>query len=370
MDGGEDEEGISHHPLSPFPFPPPAEEIESESQESLGFQDSATAAEALSDTISASSSKPDPLSDGLRDKIVRQVEYYFSDENLPTDKFLMKFVKKDKEGFVPMAVIASFRKMKKLVQDISLVEAALRTSSQLVVSSDGKKVKRLNALPDIDIEDAKLRTVLVENLPDDYSTESIQRIFGDIGNIKNICIRNPHSTEESTKASKAEKVISSKLHALIEYETIEAAEKAVATLNNEKNWRSGMQVELLLKRMQKYGFAPKGRKGTLPEKSNHSTAADTAGDEKNKSSVHHDETHEEEHEEEHLQSEKGGRRGRNRGRGRNHSHRHYNINGHGHGSVSGPGSEGLTKPPPGPRMPDGTRGFTMGRGKPPTSNHQ
>lgn len=28
-----------------------------------------------------------------------QVEYYFSDENLPSDKFLLKQVKKDKEGF-------------------------------------------------------------------------------------------------------------------------------------------------------------------------------------------------------------------------------------------------------------------------------
>lgn len=33
---------------------------------------------------------------------------------------------------VPIAVIASFRKMKKLVQDNSLIETALRTSSQLV----------------------------------------------------------------------------------------------------------------------------------------------------------------------------------------------------------------------------------------------
>jgi La-related protein 7 len=28
-----------------------------------------------------------------------QVEYYFSDENLPTDEFLLKFVKKNKEAF-------------------------------------------------------------------------------------------------------------------------------------------------------------------------------------------------------------------------------------------------------------------------------
>lgn len=37
----------------------------------------------------------------------------------------------------------------------------------------------------------------------------------------------------------------------------------------------------------------------------------------------------------------------------------------GHGSIaSGSSSEYVSKPVPGPRMPDGTRGFTMGRGKP------
>ncbi|KAG0485582.1 hypothetical protein HPP92_009661 [Vanilla planifolia] len=54
------------------------------------------------------------LSDDLRDKIVRQVEYYFSDENLPNDKFLLKQMRKDKEGYVPIAIISSFRKMKSL----------------------------------------------------------------------------------------------------------------------------------------------------------------------------------------------------------------------------------------------------------------
>ena len=41
---------------------------------------------------------------------VFQVEYYFSDENLPTDKFMLKHVKKDKQGFgkyhlTPMLVL-------------------------------------------------------------------------------------------------------------------------------------------------------------------------------------------------------------------------------------------------------------------------
>lgn len=31
--------------------------------------------------------------------LILQVEYYFSDENLPTDKYLLGFVKRNKEGF-------------------------------------------------------------------------------------------------------------------------------------------------------------------------------------------------------------------------------------------------------------------------------
>lgn len=315
-----------------------------------------------SDAISLSSldSKPE-LSDDLCGKIVRQVEYYFGDENLPTDKFLMKYVKKDK-GFVPIAVIASFRKMKKLVQDNSLIETALRTSSQLVVSSDGKKVKRLHPLPDGDIDDKKSRTVLVENLPEDYSTQSIQQIFGDVGIVKNVCIHDPHSMEKTVKA-KTKLAISTKLHALVEYETVEAAQKAVATLNDEKNWRSGMRVELLLKRMGKYGLTPRGWKAIVSDKFNAPTS-DTAGDEQNQnSSDNHDEAQEDGQEEGHPPSEKGGRQGRNRGRGK--SHKYHNNNGHGHGSLPlALGNEGTSKPPPGPKMPDGTRGFTMGRGRP------
>lgn len=40
----------------------------------------------------------------------------------------------------------------------------------------------------------------------------------------------------------------------------------------------------------------------------------------------------------------------------------------GHGTTSSSHPIEPSKPPPGPRMPDGTRGFTMGRGRTPISN--
>ncbi|ONM53665.1 La-related protein 6A, partial [Zea mays] len=90
--------------------------------------------------------------------------------------------------------------MKKLVQDLSVIEAALRTSSKLVVSSNGKRVRRLHPLPHKELKDSKKSTVLVENLPPDFSMESIQEKIATVGKF-------------------------SQAHVLIEYEVVEAAEK-------------------------------------------------------------------------------------------------------------------------------------------------
>ncbi|XP_068637104.1 la-related protein 6A [Aristolochia californica] len=337
------------------PHSPPLPPDEESALRTLGSEEPA-AASSLPDAVSPES-KP-VLTDELRDKIIRQVEYYFGDENLPTDKFLLKHVKKNKEGFVPIGLIASFRKMKKLCPDILLIEAALKASSHLVISSDGKRVRRLHPLPDTDIKDGMSRTVLVENLPEDHSSENIQRICGGVGIIKNISVRDPHGAQELTKANKADMVISAKLHALVEYDTVEAAQKAVETLNDEKNWRIGMRVELLLKRMGKYGLVPRVQKGAVSAKSVELPATDDTSieEQESRSTEHPAEAPSEE--EEHVSRNKRGRR-RNQGR------KGHQQNGHGHGSAAAAaGHEALSKPPPGPKMPDGTRGFTMGRGRP------
>ncbi|KAL9224873.1 hypothetical protein vseg_000864 [Gypsophila vaccaria] len=271
--------------------------------------------------LSAASSEID-----LRPKIIKQVEYYFSDENLPNDKFLMKYVKKDKEGFVPISVIATFRKMKRLTKDSSVIVDALKDSSLLVVSSDGKKVKRLHPLPSSETNCPKSCAIVVENLPDDHSTENIQRIFGQVGSVKSISIHDPQVNGD-TNGIKTEKLLSGKLHALIEYETEEAAEKAGPGLGRKT--RKGLDSK-------------KGGDDQVP-------VSDKDGEKDN--DAHDDE------EADHVSKEKFSRKGRNRSKGQKHR---GNIGmGHGTASVVEP-----SKPPPGPRMPDGTRGFTMGRGRP------
>ncbi|KAJ4834934.1 hypothetical protein Tsubulata_020899 [Turnera subulata] len=332
----------------------------------------------------------------LKRKIIKQAEYYFSDENLPTDKYMISLLKKNKEGFVlevysfhrnrdvegdelkqlwfilvncihvnavPITIIASFRKMKKLSRDHSFIVAALRESSFLVVSADGKKVKRLNPFPFSKVKDTKLCTVLVENLPEDHSVDNIRRIFGEAGKIRNLSVRDPQVGDEPKRGKKVDIPISGKLHALVEYETVDAAEKAVATLNNEQDWRHGMRVKLL-KQAGKYGNRRREWREPDAERNGTARPSTQSGDEENHHlNEHHDDTHDEE-DVEHVSKEKNGQRVRNRGRSRRNKH-HVN-NGLGHGAPL----HGLehSKPPPGPKMPDGTRGFTMGRGRPAMPN--
>nr|XP_009788466.1 PREDICTED: la-related protein 6A isoform X2 [Nicotiana sylvestris] len=314
------------------------------------------------------------LTDDLRNKIVKQVEYYFSDENLPTDKFLLKYVTRDKEGFVPVKVIASFRKVKKLTKDTAIIAAALKESSLLVVSSDGRKVKRLHPLPLSEIIDPKVCTVLVENLPEDHSVDNLRRIFGQAGNVKHITVRDPHTERDSRKCTTAEKLLSGKLHALVEYNTVEAAEKAVAILNDEQDWRFGLRVKLL-KKTNKPGQSKKGRSDPDSDRNTTIQASDLAVNEEHHSNEHHVDSPDEEEGDhrsketvgEHAQKEKNEHRvqTRNRGRGRRNKR---GTNGHGHGTTSYNHAVEPSKPPPGPRMPDGTRGFAMGRGRPVSSS--
>ncbi|XP_010559250.1 PREDICTED: la-related protein 6A isoform X2 [Tarenaya hassleriana] len=318
------------------------------------------------------------LTDDLKRKIIRQVEYYFSDENLPTDKYLLNAMKRNKEGYVPITTIATFRKMKKLTRDIALIVSALKESSLLVVSSDGKKVKRLNPLPEV--KDPKLFTVVVENLPEDHSEENIRKIFREAGKIKSVSVCDPNAAEELEKGVKKEKMISTRLHAFVEYETVEAAEKAAATLNNEQDWRNGLRVRLL-KQAGKYGQRRQVRRETETESNGTGRVHEhNTGEEEHKKANEHHQHHRQHHSDtndedegghQHHQKDKNGGRGRGRGRNRRQNYHHGN-NGTGHGTAQSSSSSSghhpaggeFTKPPPGPRMPDGTRGFTMGRGRP------
>ncbi|KAL6868286.1 hypothetical protein ACP4OV_015131 [Aristida adscensionis] len=357
----------------------------------------------------------DEIYDDVVHKIRKQVEYYFSDINLATTEHLMRFITKDPEGYVPISVVGGFKKIKALVQSNSMLASALRTSSKLVVSDDGTRVKRKQPFTESDLEELQARIVVAENLPDDHCYQNLMKLFSTVGSVRTIRTCYPQTPNGSgpatNRSAKLDMLFANKLHAFVEYDTIEDAAKAIVELNDEKNWRSGLRVRLLSSCMAKGG---KGKKG--------GHEADGYSEENASTSDQPNEKHPEETSQlsdvlgEHMTEDSTGDTGRGRGRGRgrggrgrgrgyhnnnnnqyhqNHHHQQQNHQSDNYGNnrssahpVGTPPSgyqvkaeqqqqqqaqaqpQQLTasnKQPPGPRMPDGTRGFTMGRGKPQTS---
>ncbi|XP_037079201.1 la-related protein 6-like [Pollicipes pollicipes] len=126
-------------------------------------------------------------------QLVEAVEFYFSDDNLLKDAFLLKHVKRNKEGFVSLKLMSSFKRVKHISRDWRVVAFAMRFSSQLEVNEEATKVRRLQPLPEHD-ETVTSRTVVAVNLPLENPTiASVSELFGSCGDISSIRVLKPGS---------------------------------------------------------------------------------------------------------------------------------------------------------------------------------
>ncbi|KAK9074027.1 hypothetical protein SSX86_006622 [Deinandra increscens subsp. villosa] len=329
-----------------------------------GEQDQQEAFFSSLDVVHPNCSK-NVLTEDLQQKIVKQVEYQFSGLSLLANESLVKHISKDPEGYVPISVIASMKKIKSCITNNQLLVQALSSSSKLVVSNDGKKVRRKYPFTEKDKEELQSRTVVAENLPEDHSHQNLEKIFSihhylfSLSSVK--AIRVCHPQEPNSSRSRGDYVLSNKLHALVEYETAEMAEKAVEKLNDERNWRKGLRVRLLLRRSPKSVL--KSRKsefdGLVDDEIDEAYDLLEESSPTNVIEISVDNNAEE-------GSKKGWVRGRGKSKIRTSSHTPRGVLSQSPQSSGSTHSETASPKlsPKGPRMPDGTRGFTMGRGKP------
>ncbi|KAF1651324.1 La-related protein 6, partial [Aptenodytes patagonicus] len=175
---------------------------------------------------------PDPQ---LVRKIVSQVEFYLSDENLAKDAFLLKHVQKNKMGFVSIKLLTSFKKVKYLTRDWRLTLYALQFSELLEVNEEGTKVRRRVPVPEslLSIPPSKL-LLAWELLPQEQDVlpplqknflETITRMFSPFGAIASIRILRPGRKLPSDvrKYTSRFPELLSKCCALVEYESLESA---------------------------------------------------------------------------------------------------------------------------------------------------
>ncbi|MBA0608219.1 hypothetical protein Godav_020461 [Gossypium davidsonii] len=81
---------------------------------------------------------PEPHDNQLHASIVNQIDYYFSNENLIKDTYLRQNM--DDQGWVPIKLIAGFKKVSLLTDNIQLITDALQSST--VVEVQGDKVRK------------------------------------------------------------------------------------------------------------------------------------------------------------------------------------------------------------------------------------
>ncbi|KAI8587303.1 hypothetical protein BDZ88DRAFT_247151 [Geranomyces variabilis] len=109
--------------------------------------------------------------DELHDAILKQVEYYFGDENYPKDTHLHQIAALH-GNWVPIRVLCTFKKLRALSDSVKVVSAALTKSPALLeLSQDGNNVRRKYPAPAVTAATEEAPSLKRERANDEESSE-------------------------------------------------------------------------------------------------------------------------------------------------------------------------------------------------------
>ncbi|XP_076270812.1 la autoantigen-like [Rhynchophorus ferrugineus] len=161
------------------------------------------------------------MANDLEQKIIKQVEYYFGDINLPRDKFLQGKIKEDNDGWVPLEVMLKFKRLASISEDSKVIAEALEKSEDklVVVSEDKTKIKRNPDKPlpennDEFIKKLQERSAYAKGFPLEEGLDDIIKFLEPYGPVESVIRR-------TTKDHKF------KGSCFIVFKTLEAAKKFV-----------------------------------------------------------------------------------------------------------------------------------------------
>ncbi|XP_038557430.1 la-related protein 6-like [Micropterus salmoides] len=209
---------------------------------------------------------PDPE---LIEKLVAQIEYYLSDENLEHDAFLLKHVRRNKLGFVSVKLLTSFKKVKHLTRDWRTTAYALRHSKILELNDEGRKVRRKSAVPVFASESLPSRMLLLSDLQkwpelaaltkDNGGSEGgaiqqeqlmklLLKAFGTYGAIASVRVLKPGKDlpADLKRLSGRYTQLGTEECAIVEFEEVEAAVKANEAVGSEDAGASSLGLKVVL----------------------------------------------------------------------------------------------------------------------------
>lgn len=129
------------------------------------------------------------------EKIIKQIEYYFGDSNLPRDRFLQDLIKKE-DGWIPVETMTKFNRLKQITDDISVIAEAVKksTSGLMEVSEDNTKIRRSpdKPMPENTEErrqDVTARTCYAKLFPPETTLDELMAFFETFGPVESIFMR-------------------------------------------------------------------------------------------------------------------------------------------------------------------------------------
>ena|ERR1712025_1168732 len=199
----------------------------------------------------------------------RTVDAAFADHSLQWDAWLLRRVRREgAEGWVPLGALAGRPALGgpgrpacsggRCDGGVEALAAALRDTSvvpggRLEVSEDGQCVRRVAPLGEWTSAEAQARTVIVDNIPEGKRDEvSVRGLCEPAGAIRGVRLGGLDGGEGRCRPAEGPggRVfnISTGFHALVEFEEEAVALEAPKVLTDKSNWRSGLRVRLLVDR--------------------------------------------------------------------------------------------------------------------------
>ncbi|XP_075391486.1 la-related protein 6 isoform X2 [Tenrec ecaudatus] len=235
----------------------------SASEEEAGRGHSATTSGAENDREELDQEWKPPEKELIR-KLVEQIEFYFSDENLEKDAFLLKHVRRNKLGYVSVKLLTSFKKVKHLTRDWRTTAYALKYSVTLELNEDRRKVRRTTPVPLFPNENLPSKMLLLYDLylspqlwalatpqPNGRVQEKVMehllQLFGGFGIISSVRILKPgrELPPDIRRISSRYSQVGTQECAIVEFEEVEAAIKAHEHMISESQGKESMKAVLI-----------------------------------------------------------------------------------------------------------------------------
>ncbi|KAJ3586963.1 hypothetical protein NHX12_013354 [Muraenolepis orangiensis] len=182
-------------------------------------------------SVEPKAEEPPVSSEHLRESLKKELEFYFSRENLSKDLYLMSQM--DSDQFVPIWTIASMESIKALTTDMDLILDVLRSSPMVQVDEKGEKVR----------PNHKRCIIILREVPETTPVEEVESLFKNEDCPKVISVEFAHNNnwyitfQSDTDAQQAYKYLREEVKTFLG-KPIMARIKAINTFFAKNGYRS------------------------------------------------------------------------------------------------------------------------------------